>query len=922
MPDDSPVPGPAPGRLLLVVTIVVGAAALGALGVYGVNRSQRTAGGDPTTLSLVTWEDQAKLDRTIEEFCSACHVLPPPSSFPKEAWRKEVQQGFDLAAPRLRDLPVAPPFEETVRYFENRAPQRLQLPPTGESNENSPVLFEAHDYSVRGNPATPAISNVRYARLSPPHAHVIIACDMRTGVVLLLDLNSTEPHLEVVARVPHPDHATPVDLDQDGYMDLLVADLGGYLPEDHTNGQVVWLRREPGDATYKPYVLAEGIGRVADVQAADFDADGDLDLIVASFGWRKVGEVLYMENVTRDWASPRFERHTLAQKTGSIHVPVSDLNGDGRPDFVALFSQEHEQIVAFLNEGGGRFRQEMIFMASDPAYGSTGIELVDLDQDGDLDVLYTNGDSLDSILIKPFHSIQWLENQGRFPFRYHHLTSMPGVHRALAADLDDDGDLDIVAGAFLANVQVAVQLTLKLDSLIWLENRDGRFVRHSLRKGPCDHATLELADVDADGRVDLIVGRFSTEKHERAQTRGWITVYENKLMAAAHSSLPRLTPVYVGAASCAECHQTQFDGFRDTAHHLTSQLAIAESISGDFSPGKNLLRTGNPNLQFELLADERGFFQTAVETRAGQRNTQRERFDIVIGSGKAGQTYLYWQGNKLYQLPVSYSRARGEWINSPGYTDGEADFRGLISARCLECHATYVAPVVPGHEISVGFKKDDFVLGISCERCHGPGQDHIQFHRGHPDAQEAHAIVRPAKLPTARQNDICSQCHCGLGRSVGPAFQFQPGEPLQNYLKLEPPDQLNRLGVHSNNQFARLSKSRCFRESEAMTCTTCHDPHKLERGQLATFSQRCIQCHTSEACGMAERLGSSIKENCIDCHMPKSEDLGTEFSTASGVEYPLMRDHFIAIYPGNAKAVMQRWRKPTERSADTPASPK
>ena len=105
--------------------------------------------------------------------------------------------------------------------------------------------------------------------------------------------------------------------------------------------------------------------------------------------------------------------------------------------------------MAFLNVGGGRFRREVIYDAPHPAFGSSGIQLVDLDGDGDRDVLMTNGDSLDSRLLRPDHGVRWLENRGRYPFRHHHLASLYGAHRAVAADLDGDGDLDIVAASFL-----------------------------------------------------------------------------------------------------------------------------------------------------------------------------------------------------------------------------------------------------------------------------------------------------------------------------------------------------------------------------------------------------------------------------------------------------------------------------------------
>src|SRR5262249_51897981 len=154
----------------------------------------------------------------------------------------------------------------------------------------------------------------------------------------------------------------------------------------------LWLRGL-GDNRYEPHTLLDGIGRVDDVQAADFRGCGKLDLIVAAFGWRNTGAIYYLENQTTDWKKPRFVPRVLDDRHGTIQVPVGDLNGDGKPDFIALISQEHETIVAFLNEGG-RFHKEILYTAPHPAYGSSGIELVDLNGDDRLDVLYTNGDTL------------------------------------------------------------------------------------------------------------------------------------------------------------------------------------------------------------------------------------------------------------------------------------------------------------------------------------------------------------------------------------------------------------------------------------------------------------------------------------------------------------------------------------------------
>jgi hypothetical protein len=91
-----------------------------------------------------------------------------------------------------------------------------------------------------------------------------------------------------------------------------------------------------------------------------------------------------------------------------------------------------------------------------------------------------------------------------------------------------------------------------------------------------------------------------------------------------------------------------------------------------------------------------------------------------------------------------------------------------------------------------------------------------------------------------------------------------------------------------------------------MTCSTCHDPHKDAGAGLAFYSQKCMGCH-SEAnhnfCTLAVSPGPSIKDNCIDCHMPKkpSEAISFQLAGSSGVSSYLLRTHRVGIYPAEEK---------------------
>jgi len=350
-----------------------------------------------------------------------------------------------------------------------------------------------------------------------------VAVDMLAGLILAGGGKGGASGLREVGHLASPCHVSAVDLDRDGRTDLLVADLGNPVPGDTKQGSVTWMRSRT-DGTYQSIALATGLPRVADVEAGDFDGDGDLDLVVAAFGWRKVGAILLLENETKDWTRPVFATHVVDTRTGAIHVPVTDLDGDGRLDFVALVAQQHETVSAFLGDGKGNFREETIDRAPHPAWGSSGLQLVDLDGDKDLDVLVTNGDMLDDFQLKPYHGIRWLENRGRFPFVPHDVAPFFGALRAQAADLDGDGDMDIVAGSLvqLARTAEGPAPSRDLPSLVWLEQTaPGRFERHTLETGG-RHLSLDLGDADGDGDVDIVVA------NSLSGTPGFVEVWENR----------------------------------------------------------------------------------------------------------------------------------------------------------------------------------------------------------------------------------------------------------------------------------------------------------------------------------------------------------------------------------------------------------
>ncbi len=457
---------------------------------------------EPTVVEASTAE--------VTRLCAACHAYPSPESMPRSAWRKEVKQGYDF----LRKSKLAgdyPSFESVVAYYESHAPEKL--PPIEQvvTADAPPVKFQ-----IRGTgymprlPPSPGVTNAQLAPLFDKKQQALLLCETRQDALMVLKPYEAGPGGTIIPQVPSPCHATVCDLDLDGRDDILVASIGSFFPTDDKLGKVMWLKGKPG-GQFDAVSLLEGVGRVTDIQAADFNGDKQLDLVVAVFGWRSTGEILYLENQTTEWSQPKFVPHVVDSRHGAVHVPIADINRDGRPDFVGLVSQEHEAVVAYVNQGDDSFEKVTLFEAPHPSYGCSGIELVDLDGDRDTDVLLSNGDILDPpYILKPYHGIQWLENTGALQFKHHPISAIYGAMRAAAADFDGDGDLDVAAVSFLPSMHFPEREKLRIPSVMLFEQTSGvQFKMHVIEVGTCDHFSCAAGDWDDDGRVDLAVTNFS-----------------------------------------------------------------------------------------------------------------------------------------------------------------------------------------------------------------------------------------------------------------------------------------------------------------------------------------------------------------------------------------------------------------------------
>ncbi|GAC1382174.1 MAG: multiheme c-type cytochrome [Ginsengibacter sp.] len=358
---------------------------------------------------------------------------------------------------------------------------------------------------------------------------------------------------------------------------------------------------------------------------------------------------------------------------------------------------------------------------------------------------------------------------------------------------------------------------------------------------------------------------------------------------------------YAGSQKCADCHKNIFESHLKTAHHLTSQPAIAKYIKGVFDSGKNSYYY-NQSVYVSIEKRDSGFYQ--VEYFRGSEK-KAKRMDIVIGSGTMGQSFLNWRGDHLFQLPITYFTAANAWSNSPGFPD-KVLFNRLITSRCLECHAS-MAKVTSIPDVDPeSFASSQIIFGVECEKCHGPGAEHVNYEKQHLADKAVKFIINPKHLTRQQNLDLCASCHGGRLQKLKPSFEFTAGDALADFFRV---DTLNsdpeKIDVHGN-QYGLLRASKCFRASSTLTCNSCHNSHENEKGNVALFSERCMTCHNS-----AHTAVTNFSTNCIDCHMPlkSSKAIAVQLEGGEKPIAALIRSHLIKVYPDETKKFIESLKK-------------
>jgi len=374
------------------------------------------------------------------------------------------------------------------------------------------------------------------------------------------------------------------------------------------------------------------------------------------------------------------------------------------------------------------------------------------------------------------------------------------------------------------------------------------------------------------------------------------------------ASILRVYPQdYLDPPLCRPCHQQLYDEYLATPMGSSFYSVGAKALPEDWSVNNRFYHAPSES-HFEML--RRGDNLIVRRYQLDEDGRQVNSFELpvthVMGSGTRARSYLHQTPEgRLIELPVSWYSQEQTWAMAPGFDRAKhPGFTRTVNHKCMFCHNAYpsVAPerARQGWDHDVQFPKQ-LPAGIDCQRCHGPGGQHLRAATaGEPANRVRAAIVNPARLTGERQLDVCMQCHLETTtfrlpesyRRFGRGFySYRPGEALSEYIVHF--DHAPGTGYDDKFEIVgaayRLRQSRCFIKAEGkLTCTTCHDPHKSisPATRVTHYRARCFQCHSSKE---AKPHGLSAIEfgrsDCVSCHMPKRR--------TEDVVHVVMTDHLI-----------------------------
>lgn len=464
-------------------------------GIYTPNSNKTVKGAE-----LLPSDSLAKGKKLAQIHCQRCHLYTEPNLLDKNTWVKSVLPNMalrlgirnpnDPVPPNDSIYPAKPLLAKKdwnliVKYFEYEAPDQLPEPLTQQSRTPftffpQPLTLSEHQF--------PQTTMIKY---DPQTSHFFIGDAHQ-------QLYFTNGRFQLINRSTTSSPAVDMDFPKGKSPRLLC--IGSIAPSEQKLGELQTLDGNPHS------LKLSQLARPVALTRGDLSGDGQDDLVVCSFG-NNQGRLSWYENAEAN------KEHLLSNLPGARIAEIHDLNGDKLNDLIVMRAQAYEAVSIYYNRGQGRL-EEKVVLQFPPVYGLSHLETADFNGDGHLDLLLSNGDNWDySAILKPYHGVRIFLNDGKNQFKQAYFYPLYGTSKTVARDFDQDGDLDIAAIAFYANLEQPEY------GFVYLQNEGNLTFTPQISPEAANGKWLcmETGDFDRDGDEDIVLGSYFHTAAEVAQ---------------------------------------------------------------------------------------------------------------------------------------------------------------------------------------------------------------------------------------------------------------------------------------------------------------------------------------------------------------------------------------------------------------------
>ncbi len=445
-------------------------------------------------------------ERLANAYCGGCHLKPNPDLLTRKLWREYVlpDMGRRLGLfyeprdpfnenPEIAEIiyPKEPvihrdDWEKIAEYYIENSPEQM-LPQSEKSVENVGI----NEFVPKG---------IKVDKEIPPTSSFIKIDETEQSIFVALAHRAIYKlkHMEVVEIMQVG--SAPSSLAQTAENELLALGMGIMAPSEEKSGELHYF----SSASDNSEILLKGLHRPVDVKLADLNQNGREDLLICNFGHHS-GDLAWFENEP----DGTYTKHILRSKPGAIQAWITDFNNNGLPDILSLFAQGDEGIFAYINQGDGIFKEEVL-LRFPPVYGSSYFELADISGNGHKDIIYVNGDNADLTPVqKNYHGIRIYLNDGKNNFHESFFYPMYGAQKAMVADFNGNGKPDIAAISFFPDYTQAEPESFVLLINESIDTHELKFKAKTFPEQNDGHwLTMDVGDLTGNGLQDIVLGSF------------------------------------------------------------------------------------------------------------------------------------------------------------------------------------------------------------------------------------------------------------------------------------------------------------------------------------------------------------------------------------------------------------------------------